>query len=265
MGEDEVVIGVICSVAATVGWSVSFYRCLAVHRAVAAGGARRALLSTAPLLAATVILAVLLTASAHDVRGDIRYLWMYTAVGMAVVRICLSLPSPATLDAARTAVEGRNSPAAWSVLAATAGYSLAFAGANVGDGPGWYVVVFSAALSCGTLYLFHSALEVAAHLPSRVASDRSACAAWRLAALLVAAGAVCGRAACGNWVSASATTADFIGIAWVLAIPLAIEAALARIGPPRPEDTLGRFVAFLAAWAYLSTTFAYLASLGPWS
>ncbi|HZW05787.1 MAG TPA: hypothetical protein VFF65_01585 [Phycisphaerales bacterium] len=265
MGEDEVVIGVICTVAAVVGWAVSSLSAFAIHRDVAGGGSRKAVVALAPVLAMVLILAVLLTISAHDVRRDARYLWMYTAMGMAVVRIVLSLPSPAKLHAARTAVEGRNTPAAWCVVAAAAGYALAFSGANVGDGPGWHVVVFSAALSCGTLWLFHAALELTARLPSRVASDRSACAAWRLSALLVAGGAVCGRGACGNWHSAAATVADFWPIVWVLVIPLAIEAVLARVGAPHPEDGVGRVVAFLAACAYLSMTFAYLASLGPWS
>ena len=71
-----------------------------------------------------------------------------------------------------------------------------FAGGNVGDGPGWWVVVFCAALSTGALFLLWGALQAATDLADSIVIERDGASAVRLAGFLVACGLVLGRSAC---------------------------------------------------------------------
>ncbi|HEY3497747.1 MAG TPA: hypothetical protein VGK73_23780 [Polyangiaceae bacterium] len=56
--------------------------------------------------------------------------------------------------------------------------------------------------------------EFIASVSEAVTVERSLSAALRLAALLVAAGIVCGRAAAGDWVDAGSAVRDFVDAAW---------------------------------------------------
>jgi hypothetical protein len=63
--------------------------------------------------------------------------------------------------------------------------TLCYAGGNVGDVPGWWVVILSAALSTGTLLVAWLTLTGTAPIVDAVTVDRDPAAGLRLGAFLV--------------------------------------------------------------------------------
>jgi uncharacterized membrane protein YjfL (UPF0719 family) len=139
------------------------------------------------------------------------------------------------------ALERENVSAAMVVAGALFGVTCCFIGGNIGDGPGWWVVVFSAGLATLALFLSWFVLELLGGVSDSVTIDRDPASGLRMAAFLVGCGLVFGRAAAGTWVSSAATVRDF----GVLSAPVLLMVAgavvverLARPTPARPVPSL---------------------------
>lgn len=220
MSGDEVFASM-ASVALACGmWVRWTYRVLRPHEMLGARSSRLSLL-WGPVVSALLLWAVLGTLAASDVRDDARYLMMYEFMGAAWVGLATLLFPLLGLDPFVDGVERRNGRAAAAASGAVIGLTLAFAGSNIGDGPGWWVVVASAILSTGGFFAAWWLCNVASRITEVVTIDRSPAAAVRLAVLLIVAGMILGRAVAGNWVDMSATIVDFIARVWpALALPV---------------------------------------------
>jgi hypothetical protein len=111
----------------------------------------RLLLAAAPLLAAGLLFQVLQRFAASDVRDDLLYFGFYLVMGAAWTGASLRALAWLGLDARDDVAERSNSAAALALAGALLGITLCFSGGNIGDGPGWWVVVFCALLSTGVL------------------------------------------------------------------------------------------------------------------
>jgi uncharacterized membrane protein YjfL (UPF0719 family) len=232
MSEDEVLVLLFSGVTSLVCWGTWLYRALAVDQAFGAQSQRQ-LLFVCPLLCAVILFAVLRVWASHDVRDDWRYLIFYCLMGFAWVGVAAWVLFPwLGLHVVPDAIERRNLAAAIGVVGGLCGYTLAFAGGNIGDGPGWWVVVFSSGLATITLTLAWLLLSALSHIADAVTIDRDLAAAIRLTGFLVAVGMVCGRGAAGDWVSADATIADFVRIAWMVVPLLILAIGFDRFGRP---------------------------------
>jgi len=183
-----------------------------------------------------LIFGVLRLLAADDVRNAPQYLLMYCALGLAWLRMAAWLFPFAGLHPRDDVIERRNRAALPAWIGAMAGVALCYSGANIGNGPGWWVVVFSAGLATAALGGAWFALGVWAGLTDAVVIERDTAAGIRLGGALAAFGLLFGAAVAGDWVSAGATIADFAGVAWpalpLLVVALPIERALR----PRPEQ-----------------------------
>jgi hypothetical protein len=192
---------------------------------------------------ALVLGSILLFLSAPDVRNAPEYLVMYWMLGLAWIRGCEFLFVYAGMSVRDDVVE-RTNPAALPALGgALLGAMLCFAAGNVGSGPGWWVVVFSAGLATLGLAGTWLLVESIAHPGESVTIDRDLAAGIRLGGLLLASGLILGRAVAGDWYSMEATVRDFAHFAWAV-VPLAGAAmlieTLARptVERPRPSAAL---------------------------
>ncbi len=220
----------------------------------------------APLLCGLVLFRILRLYAAHDVRNSPLYLCFYMALGALVVGACAQWGFPILgLSARDDAVERQNRPALHAIVAALMGCTLCFAGGNIGNGPGWWVVVFCAALSLGAFFLLWLALAAFGRAVESITIDRRPSAAFRTGGFFVACGLVLGRAVAGDWISADATLMDFLAVSWPLLILLGLAVALERLlaGPDKPETgvVLAGILPGLA-WIFLSSV--YLARVGMW-
>jgi uncharacterized membrane protein YjfL (UPF0719 family) len=212
-----------------------------------------------------VLLAVLRTLAAHDVRDAPPYLMLYFLMGAAWVGLfvcCIPLLGISPRD---DVLERGNPAAAVAVAGALVALTACFAGGNVGDGPGWWVVVFSAGLATAALFLAWLAFEVTSGVSDAITIDRDRAAGLRLAGLLLACGAIFGRGAAGDWVSAALTLRDFASVAW-LAVPLLVVAAVveraARPTASRPQPSAVAY-GFVPGLVYVSAAVLFVLQLGP--
>jgi hypothetical protein len=180
------------------------------------------MLMVTPAACAMLLLIILRLYAAEDVRQAGEYLLMYSAMGAGWVGILALYFFPYFgfhyLD---DAVERANPAATAAICGALIGFTFAFAGGNIGDGPGWWVVVFSSGLATVTLAASWALLARLAAMHEEITVDRDMATGLRLGGFLVAGGMICGRAAAGNWVSATATFHDFWRVGWIM-VPLLV-------------------------------------------
>src|SRR5688572_32569728 len=160
MSGGEVVLTMVSAVFALIMWIRWYVQPAQLERLGAPKGAW-ALLRITPLLCLAVLLIILRTLASHDVRDDPRYLAMYTALGAGWVAASMLLMPVVGLHVREDVHERGNAAAAYAAAGALVGTTLAFSGGNIGDGPGWWVVIFSAGLATVGLYVLWGLLEFA--------------------------------------------------------------------------------------------------------
>jgi hypothetical protein len=264
MSGDEVFVLIASFVVSLLIWARWYLR-LARARTPQSGPGGRLELALAPLLCAAMLFTVLRTRASHDVRDDPRYLLFYMALGAAWVGFGAVLLPLVGLSARDDVVDRGNRAAAPAISGALAGVTLAFAGGNVGDGPGWWVVVFAAGLASVTLVLAGLLLDGLGRASSLVTVERDAAAGLRLGAFFAACGLVLGRAAAGDWVSAGAAVRDFLAVGWPVA-PFTLAAAFVdRTARPTPERPQAPVVSWgvVPSLAYVGGALSWILALGP--
>jgi uncharacterized membrane protein YjfL (UPF0719 family) len=224
-------------------------------------------LSFTPLLCAAVLWLVLKSFAADDVRDAPVYLLFYFVLGAAWVGLAAQLTGWLGISGRDDGLERGNSAATWACLGALLGVTFCFAGGNIGNGPGWWVVVFCAALATGALAALWMLIEVSTRDGEQVTVDRDLAAGIRLGAALAAMGLILGRSVAGDWHSATQTVIDFVRTAWPAMILTLTEVAVGRVSRPsvaRPVPSpivAGAFPAVL----YMAAAAASVAARGWWT
>jgi hypothetical protein len=244
MSGDEVFVTIVSTVLALIGWSALYARWARFSDYRLPKGAAAMLLLLLPISAA-LLYWLLRTLASHDVREDWRYLAQYSAMGLAWIRFAptIFLPGISLRD---DFFERRNSSACFAFVGFTIASLLCFCGGNIGDGPGWWVVVFCAILANATLWALWVAAAHSTRVVDFITIDRDPAIGLRLAGFFIGCGLILGRAVAGDWVSADATIGDFVRKAWPVLILLAIYIVSERFAKPRfhrdEQAPLGRGV-----------------------
>jgi hypothetical protein len=221
-------------------------------------------LHVTPALCAVLLLIVLRTAASHDVRDDMRYLGMYLALGAAWIAAATLLLPVVGVSVRDDVHERANPAAAYAIAGALIGVTFAFAGGNIGDGPGWWVVLFSSGLATLALYALWLVFEQFTDVSDHVTIERDPASGLRLGGLLTACGLILGRAAAGDWVSASLTVNDFVRVGFpalalvAIAIPVEMRAR-PTMTRPTPSPVVWGIV---PAAVYVAVAAVYVAQLG---
>src|SRR5688572_22236491 len=190
MSGDEAFILLICSVIALIGWGRWYY----ITSAAAGFGAARTQrmpLYVIPLACAALLLVVLKLAASHDVRDSFIYLSFYLVMGAAWVVVWTAPLRLLGVSPRDDALERRNPAAAHAVAGAMVALTLCFAGGNIGDGPGWWVVVFCAGMATLTLFLAWAIVQALGGTSELVSVERDVASGVRLGGFLIAVGLVC--------------------------------------------------------------------------
>lgn len=258
MSGDEILV-LLGSLALSIAGGYRWYACCLRYRSFGRNTGPRVLAAFAPLFALLALYIVLARWASGDVRNDPIYLGFYLALGAAWLVGLVSLSGFFGFVLRDDWLESTNPATPILGLAVFLGGMASFAGANIGDGPGWWVVLFSAGLATGTWFLSWWLYARISQAMERIVIDRDPGASLRLAGLLVAVGAVTGRAAAGNWQSADATLVDFLQVAFPVPFYVAGFAALER---QWRTARLSTSVAVLVLHASFAGLTLYLA--GPW-
>lgn len=266
MSGDETFALLSSGVISLIVWTLWFSRILTVSR-LASGTAVRAPVLLAPWFSAVVLFAVLRTAAAHDVRDDPKYLFFYQVFGAAWVGLVVQTLPRFGVSVRDDVAERGNLAASFAIAGALVGATLCFAGSNIGDGPGWWVVAFTGGLATAAFLWLWRLLERASAVAESVAVERDVAAGLRLAGWLVGTGLVLGRAAAGDWTGPVAATVDFGRLGWPAAGLLALEVVLSRWlratpATPRPSWFLAGVV---PAAVHAGAACAWVLATRPWS
>lgn len=172
---------------------------------------------------------VLRTAASFDVRDSSEYLALYSVLGLAWLSVSMYGLSWLGVSARDDAIERGNTAAAIVVSALLVAVTAGYAGANIGDGPGWWCVVFAGGLALASLTLSWLVLNAGCDVADRITIDRDTSLALRIGGLLAGCGLIFGRGAAGDWTSEMQTVIEFAA-AWpallLLTAGLGVERAL---------------------------------------
>lgn len=219
MSPDEVVVTIASAFIGPILWAGRLFSLSRVETFRSRWPVRRLTILVAVLSLATYVVLRLL--AADDVRNVPQYLVMYVLMGVAWLKLAESASAFFGISARSSLVEQGN-VAAWPVIAGVlTGAAACYAGGNIGNGPGWWVVIFSAGLATVELFLVWTVLEVTTRITEAVSVGRDVASGVRLGGFLAACGIVLGRSVAGDWVSAPATAVDALAIGWPVVLGLA--------------------------------------------
>jgi hypothetical protein len=243
-------------------WFVWLHEASGVATLRSAPGLRGPLL-VAPFACLAILLAILKLWSSFDVRDSGLYLVFYVTMGAAWVPLAMLAVPYFGISARDDVIERGNRAALWPVLGAMLGVTLCFAGGNIGDGPGWWVVVFCGLLSTGALFGLWWLLEATSSPSDAVTIDRDPASGLRLGAFLASAGLVLGRSVAGDWESTGATITDFAERGWPAAAIALLAIGFQRALAPTPErPARGELGSLVPALLLIAAAIAWVAHLG---
>lgn len=219
-----------------------------------------------PSLSLLLLVIGLRMAAAADVRNSTGYLVLYMVLGAAWLSAGVGASTWLGLDARYDVAELGNPAAACALFGMMLGLTGCYAGGNIGDGPGWWIVVFCGLLATTGWLLLWLCVEQFGSVSEAITIDRDVASGIRLGGMLTAAGLILGRAVAGNWMSLRTTVVDFGIAGWFAAIPCVSEVAVAKLARPgvdRPARSV-LLAGLLPAAAYVGAAIAWVVSRGPW-
>lgn len=171
------------------------------------GGNSRWLLGALPVVSGLISLMVLFNMASYDVTG----IWIvfYLVLGYAWLSGGVSLLAVFDLSWVWDSVYLDNKAAVFPAVGGVMGLSLIYAGANTGDGPGWWTVFIAGGIGLAIWLLLGWLVRVTAKTSERITVERDRACGIRFGAYLLASGLILARASGGDWISFYMTVRDF--------------------------------------------------------
>jgi len=219
-----------------------------------------------PIAAFSLMLVILRGLAAHDVRDSTTYTVFYMLIWLAWTGITILALPRFGLSFRDDVMERSNLSAAIAIGGALIGITLAFGGGNVGDGPGWWVVLFSGGLATATLAALWMGWHAITGIADAITIDRDTASGWRAAGFFVGGGVIVGRAAAGNWISTIDTVKDFIVKGWPILILWALVVAIDWMLRPNASRPLRNafWCGAIPAFAFIVIGLVAAQLQGPW-
>jgi len=140
------------------------------------------------------------------------FAWMYG--GLILMTVCFGIIWP------DDAIHHKNKAVLVVIIGEFFALAAIYAGANIGDGPGWWCVLFAGCLGLAAWvilgYVFHYFTDIF----ERITVERDMGSGIRFCLYLMLSGIILGRACSGNWTSFPETVKEF-AIAWPV-LPLTV-------------------------------------------
>jgi uncharacterized membrane protein YjfL (UPF0719 family) len=234
MSGDEVIALIVSAIIAIWGWK-DWLTGLLFLDLLSRRATTQILAWMSPPLAGTAMLFVLFNWSSHDVRDDPKYVIFYFIMWLGWTGLWNRLLPYLGLSCRDDVLERDNTAAGLAVGGGLLGVTFIFAGGNIGDGPGWWVVVFCAGIATATVLLFWMIGNQISQVQEAIIIDRDISAGWRTAGFFTGGGLILGRAVAGDWHSTQQTLADFAVKGWPVLILWGMAVGLDVISRPTPN------------------------------
>lgn len=209
LSEDEFLVMVGSFATLMILWGRLLLMSSRLGKRLRASSFARNLLFGLPAVIAIALTAMLKSWADVAVREMVLYQIFYVFLGLAWVGVAMWLLGRLGLSLRDDVLERNNVAAAIAIYGLCVALTFAYAGGNFGDGPGWWVVVFTAGLGTASLAVLWIVFNKLTWIVDRITIDRDVGAALHAALLCTAWGVVCMRSAAGNWVDVFETVVDF--------------------------------------------------------
>ena len=181
----------------------------------------KAVLALLPFLALLIIVTTLKTWASFDVVDSLLWISFYTVLGFAWLWLgVLSMSAFFDISWQDDMLNVNNKAALWAFSGGFLGLTVNYAGANVGDGPGWWCVVFTGGLSLALWIALGSLLNHFTDVFERITVEKNLPCGIRFGLFLLLNGILLGNASAGNWTSVQITLVEF-AVAWPV-LPLTL-------------------------------------------
>ncbi len=174
-----------------------------------------------PVASFFIILFTLRFLASFDVVNDLIYIIFYvllgyswTYLGMKMVFIFFDI---SWID---DVLNMNNKAALFAVSGAFLGLVTIYSGANIGDGPGWWCVIFAGGLGLISWFVLGRIVNSLTQVFERITVDRDIYCGIRFGAYLLASGIILARASAGDWTSFYDTIVEFL-VGWPV-LPLTV-------------------------------------------
>jgi len=163
-----------------------------------------------PFVSLAVILYTLFKLASFDVVGDALYTAFYVAIGFAWIYMGLTAMSLFfDISWIDDALNLSNNAALAAVAGGFIGITLIYAGANIGDGPGWWCVIFAGGLGLVSWILLGIIINIVTKAFYNITVGRDFNCGIRTGSYFLASGIILARACAGDWTSFSMTVIEF--------------------------------------------------------
>jgi hypothetical protein len=156
--------------------------------------------------------------SSPSVRDDFDEVSFYLIFSLIWIALTQSAFAFLGISIRDDAAERRNRSAGFAAAGLTIAATCCVAGSNIGDGPGFEVVLFCAALATAFLLALWFVVAEISGLADAITIERDLGAGIRTGGWFAGSGAVLGSCVAGDWISVAATLKDFVRYAWPLAV-----------------------------------------------
>ncbi|MBP7175306.1 MAG: hypothetical protein KBA53_03665 [Thermoclostridium sp.] len=172
-----------------------------------------------PVASFAIIIYTLTVLASFDVVDSFIYIIFYILMGYAWVFMGLILVFQfLDLSWMDDALSMNNKAALYAITGAFLGLVIIFSGANIGDGPGWWCVLFAGGLGVVAWIFLARIMNIFTQALERVSVERDIPCGIRFGFYLLASGIILARASAGDWTSFAMTIVEFY-VGWPV-IPL---------------------------------------------
>ena len=174
-----------------------------------------------PIICVAIITYTLKVLASFDVVNDGFYLLFYILLGLVWIYCGLILMSLLfDISWIDDTLNLNNKASLLTLTGGILGITVIYAGANIGDGPGWWCVIFAGGLGLIVWFFLGFIINLITKVFERITVGRDLNCGIRFGFYLFASGIILGRAAAGDWTSFSWTVVEFMD-GWVV-LPLAL-------------------------------------------
>ena len=196
-------------------------------------GTTKFVLGLLPPLSGAFILYILKSWASYDVVNSDLYTAYYLIMGMAWLYLGLwSMSAVFDLSWVDDALNMNNRAALFGMTGGLLGLTCIYAGANIGDGPGWWCVIFAGGLGGLAWLALGLFVESLTSVFECVTVERDLGSGIRLGFYLFASGIILGRASAGDWTSFEKTVVEFMDgwpVLFLAALAIVVERRYLRL------------------------------------
>lgn len=214
-----------------------------------------------PVVSFFIILYTLKFLASFDVVNDLFYIIFYVLLGYSWTFLGLELIfiffDISWID---DVLNLNNKAALYAVSGAFLGLVAIYSGANIGDGPGWWCVIFAGGLGLISWFLLGRLINSFTQVFERITVDRDIFCGIRFSSYLLASGIILARASAGDWTSFYSTIVEFL-VGWPVLLLTALVIIIeryylhkARLG----ESIINTNLYSSLFWSFLYIVFAVI-------